>query len=52
WSAIMSGGENVRIRQIRKQKLNYTEIGEWIDKQLKKHNVWVVLMPTGQFNKP
>ena len=52
WSRIMAGGENVQIAKLRKQKLDYTEIGRWIDEQLKKHKVWVVLMPTGQFDKP
>jgi len=48
----MFGGPTVQIARIRKQKLDYPEIGEWIDKQLKKHNVWVVLMPSAQFGKP
>ncbi len=52
WSRIMAGGENVQIARLRKQKLDYTKIGQWIDKELKKHNVWVVLMPAGQFDKP
>ena len=27
-----------------------TEIGKWVDKQLKKHKAWVVIMPTTQMN--
>jgi hypothetical protein len=55
WSNIMIGGPTVKSARKRKHKLtakDYAEIGQWIDKQLKKHNVWVVLMPRRQFNKP
>jgi hypothetical protein len=55
WSRIMSGGPSVQNARLRKQKLtnsDYTKVGKWIDKQLKKHDVWVVLMPAGQWNKP
>jgi len=45
WSDIFSGGAVVRIAKIRKQKFDYVGIGEWIGKQLKKHGVWIVLMP-------
>ncbi len=55
WSTIMFGGPTVQSATIRKHKLtstHYAKIGQWIDKQLKKHNVWVVLMPRDQFNTP
>ncbi len=55
WSNIMSGGRIVRDARTRKRELtssDYTEIGRWIDERLKKHDVWVVLMPAGQFAKP
>ncbi len=55
WTVIMSGGPTVRSAQLRKHKLtstNYTEIGRWVGEQLKSHSVWVVLMPSNQFNKP
>ena len=35
WSHIMAGGESVQIAKLRKQKLDYTEIGRWINEQLK-----------------
>jgi len=55
WSVIMSGGPVAQSASIRKQPLkndDYVEIGEWIDKELKDRNVWAVLMPQDQFDKP
>jgi hypothetical protein len=55
WSDIMSGGPSVYDAKVRRRSLNredYTKIGNWIDEQLKIHDVWVVLMPTGQFETP
>jgi len=52
WGEIMFGGPTVHRARIRRHKLtsaDYVEIGKWIDKQLKKHKVWVVLMPFAQF---
>jgi hypothetical protein len=59
WSDIMAGG-SVAGRLLQKAKTrgrklsaeDYTEIGKSIAKQLKRHNVWVVLMPAGQFTSP
>ena len=48
WSRIMSGGPTVYGAKIRKRALNtndYTKVGKWITEQLRKHEVWVVLMP-------
>jgi len=55
WSDIMSGGPTVYEAKVRKRALNpedYKKIGDWIDKRLKRYKVWVVLMPTGQFETP
>ena len=55
WSEIMFGGPIVQSAKIRKRKLtaaDYKKIGQWLDEQLKKHNVWVVLMPSAQFESP
>lgn len=55
WSDIMSGGPTVYEAKVRGQRLtsdHYKKIGEWVDKRLKSHDVWVVLMPTGQFETP
>ena len=55
WSDIMSGGPAVYEAKVTKRKLTrdvYIKIGNWIDKRLKSHKVWVVLMPTGQFETP
>jgi hypothetical protein len=63
WSDIMAGGPTVYVAS-QKAKLtgkttqeiltakDYKDIGEWIDKRLKERKVWVVLMPTGQFETP
>ena len=52
WSEIMFGGrvgaqliQNARIRKRGLTPAEYAEIGRWIDEQLKKHNVWAILMP-------
>ena len=53
WTEIMSGGQNITgliLYQAALQKKNltgddYVKIGKWMDEQLKKRNVWVVLMP-------
>jgi len=55
WANIMAAGPTVRGARIRKRRLttaDYVKIGQWIDERLKGHNVWVVLMPAGQFDKP
>ena len=55
WSDIMSGGPEVYEAKLRKKPMNaevYKKIGGWIDKKLKGHKVWIVLMPTGQFETP
>ena len=48
----MSGGPTVYEAKVRNRKLtrdDYIKIGSWINKRLKSHKVWVILMPTGQF---
>jgi hypothetical protein len=45
WSNIMSGGPIAQSATIRKTTPDYVKVGLWIDEQLKKHDVWVVLMP-------
>lgn len=55
WSEIMFGGESVQRARMRHQNLtteDYIQIGKWIDSQLKKYKVWVVLMPANQFDTP
>ncbi|GAG87840.1 unnamed protein product, partial [marine sediment metagenome] len=55
WSALMFGGQIVREATIRKRKLtvkDYDKIAKWLDEELTKDKVWVVLMPANQFNKP
>jgi hypothetical protein len=52
WSDIMSGGPAVYEAKVRKKAFDYKKIGNWVDKKLKGQKVWVVLMPTGQFETP
>jgi len=49
WSTIMAGGPNVRSARVRGIGVDYEQVGIWLDKQLRKHEVWVVLMPAAQF---
>jgi hypothetical protein len=55
WSEIMFGGDVVRKAQVRGQNLteaDFIQIGKWINAELKQRNVWVVLMPSGETDKP
>ena len=55
WSDIMSGGRAVYEAKLDKRSLNrddYIKIGKWVDQRLTSQKVWVVLMPTGQFETP
>ncbi len=53
WTGIMAGGRHAyRIRTLLKRpfkKSDYIEIGKGLDEQLKKHNVWVAMMPLKEF---
>lgn len=55
WMSIMAGGPVAQNRMQRKQKIktkDYSAIGKWINKQLRKHKVWLVMMPSNQLEKP
>ncbi len=60
WTDIMAGGEDTTGRMLaragaRGQSLtheDYLKIGQWMDKQLKEHDVWVILMPQSTFSTP
>jgi hypothetical protein len=60
WSTIMAGGQYVTGQIVaraiaRRQNItsaDYVEIGQWMDKQLRDRNVWVVLMPRSTFGTP
>jgi hypothetical protein len=60
WSYIMSGGPLTaqlvaRARVRGRQSLSasdYTEIGKWMNEQLREENVWVVLMPHTTYSPP
>jgi hypothetical protein len=45
WANIMSGGPFFRSASIRGTTPDYVKIGQWINEQLKKYDVWVILMP-------
>jgi hypothetical protein len=54
WSDILSGGPIPSAAARAGRTLtgkDYVEIGNWISKQLRKYDVWVVLMPDLQFDK-
>jgi hypothetical protein len=53
WMYIMGGGDVARNAQRAGRGLtlsDYQAIGKWTDERLGKENVWVVLMPAGQFD--
>jgi len=55
WSEIMFGGEAVQKIRMRRREFtadDYAQIGAWINSALKECNVWVVLMPSNQFDTP
>jgi len=55
WTAIMSGGPEVRRALTTRGRMtvnDYIEAGNWISAELRKHDVWAVLMPNNQFDKP
>jgi hypothetical protein len=61
WTVIMTGGPTVQItlqraramgQEMRLTADDYRSIGAWMDQQLKRYNVWVVLMPAAQFDTP
>jgi len=55
WSEIMFGGELVqRIKMMNREfsPEDYAQIGAWLNEKMKKYDVWVVLMPTNQFDTP
>jgi hypothetical protein len=55
WSEIIAGGPVVQRVRARNQNFtpsDYAEIGTGLDKRLKEYKVWVVLMPSNQFETP
>jgi hypothetical protein len=59
WSTIMAGGEVTKEIYLRTEArgqsmttADYTRIGQWMDQQMKAHNIWVVLMPAEVFATP
>jgi hypothetical protein len=53
WTLIMSGGPVVHRAVLSGRQMDakdYLEVGTWISEELRKQNVWVVLMPANQFD--
>ena len=53
WHYIWAGGDVGRELQIRRQKptgKDYEKMGKWVDKALKNRDVWIALVPAGQFS--
>ncbi|MBN1806640.1 MAG: hypothetical protein JW837_15430 [Sedimentisphaerales bacterium] len=60
WTEIMAGGQYVtgqilyhaRLRERQLTDDDYIKIGKWMDEQLSKYNVWVVLIPQSKYSTP
>jgi len=55
WTNISSGGPVAQNAKRLKTKLTaekYKQVGKWISKQLRRRNVWVALMPAGEWLGP
>jgi hypothetical protein len=55
WSEVMFGGDIVQRLRLRKREFtgeDYSQVGAWINEQLKQSKAWVVLMPSNQFDTP
>jgi len=53
WNQIKSGGPDAQRVLLAKRNFtntDYTKIGKWINQQMKKYDVWVILMPVGELN--
>jgi hypothetical protein len=53
WMYIMSGGDPVREAERAGRELtasDYQKVGQWLDTQFNKENVWCVFMPAAQFD--
>lgn len=53
WNYIKSGGPAAQNARLARRKLtndDYNKIGKWINQQMKKYNVWVILMPANELN--
>lgn len=53
WHYIWAGGDVGRALQIRGQKpkgKDYEKMGQWVNRALKSRDVWVALVPAGQFS--
>ncbi len=58
WTLLMAGGDIGRTIERRARAANrsptskeYAQVGRWMAEQFDKYGVWVVLMPSGQFDK-
>ncbi len=53
WQTIKSGGPAAYAPKAARRNpthADFQKIGEWVDQQLKNHDVWVVLMPINEIN--
>ncbi len=55
WTDIISGGpvvtQALNARRTLKQN-DYLQVAQWVSERLRQHKVWVVLMPSNQFDIP
>jgi hypothetical protein len=52
WASIMAGGPQVSLARRRHSSVNYEKVAAWLEKQLEQKDVWVVMMPSNQFDTP
>jgi hypothetical protein len=59
WSHIMAGGQityqTIQRTEVRGQNVtaaDYLQIGQWMDEQMREHDIWVVMMPAAVFGDP
>ena len=55
WNYIRRGGhiaDSVRLARRNPTSDDYVKIGKWLDNQMKKEDVWVIMMPTSQVVDP
>ncbi len=48
WQLIFSGGPEVLKNKMSNQPIDEKKVGQWLNEELKKNSVWVILMPSNQ----
>lgn len=48
WQLIFSGGPDAIKRKANDKSLDYKKSGDWLNEELKKNDVWIIIMPSSQ----